>query len=60
MISEPQELYRFLASPGVEVANFIFASDDVVYASWPFIAEVKVPNQLHKNEVIGAYVTAGG
>ena len=39
MISEHQELCRFLATPGIEVANLMFASDDVVCASWRFIAE---------------------
>ena len=59
MISDPQELYRFLATPGIEVANLMFASDEVVWASWRYIAEEKVPNLRHTNEVIGAYVTAG-
>ena len=27
---EPHEEYRFLATPGVEVTNLAFASDDVV------------------------------
>jgi len=38
MISDPQELYRFLATPGFEVANMLFASDVVVCASWRFVA----------------------
>jgi hypothetical protein len=59
MITEPQELYRFLATPGIEVAALVFASDDFVCASWRYIAEEKVPNLNHTNEVIGAYVTAG-
>jgi hypothetical protein len=29
MISDPQEFYRFLATPGIMVANLIFASDEV-------------------------------
>ena len=49
MISLPQELCRFLATPGIEVANRMFASDDVLWASWRYIAE----------KVIGAYVMAG-
>jgi len=59
MITEHQELYRFLATPGVEVANLVFASDDVVWASWGFVAEEEIPSLRHTNEVIGAYVTAG-
>ena len=37
----------------------MFANDDVVSASWQYIAEEKVPNLQHTNEFIGAYVTAG-
>ena len=59
MISDPHELYRFLANPGIEVANLMFASDDVVWASWRFMAEEQIPSLRHTNEVIGAYVTAG-
>jgi hypothetical protein len=31
LISEPHELYRFLVTPGIEVLNMMFASDDVVW-----------------------------
>jgi len=56
-ISDPKELYRFLATPGIEVINLMFANDDV-WVSWKFAAEERVPNLRHTNEVIGAYVTA--
>jgi hypothetical protein len=59
LISEPKELYRFLATPGIEVINLVFANDEVVLVSWKFTAEERVPSLLHTNEVIGAYVTAG-
>jgi len=59
MISHPQELFRFLATPGIEVVNLMFASDAVVWASCHFITEKKIPSLLHTNEVIVAYVTAG-
>jgi hypothetical protein len=36
----------------------VYASDDGC-ASWRYIAEEKVPDLRHTNEVIGAYVTAG-
>ena len=58
MFSDLQGLYRFLATPGIEVAALMFASDDVVWESWRYIAEEKVPNLRHTNEVIGAYVTS--
>jgi len=58
MISDPYELYRFLATPGIDVTKLMFASDDVVWASWRFIEEDMIPSLRHTNEVIGAYVTA--
>jgi hypothetical protein len=36
----------------------MFASDDVVWMSWRFIAEEKIPSLRHTNEVLGAYVTS--
>jgi hypothetical protein len=59
MITEPKELYGFLATPGIEVTNLVFASDDVVWLSWKCGTEEDVPSLRHTNEVIGAYVTAG-
>jgi hypothetical protein len=44
--TEPHELYRFLATPGVIVTNLAFASDDVVWLSWKLSAEEYVPNLL--------------
>ena len=37
----------------------MFDSDDVVCASWRFIAEEKAPILRHTKEVIAAYFTAG-
>ena len=54
MISDPQELYRFLSIPEIEVMNLRFASDGVVWASWGIIAEEKIPSLRHTKEVIGA------
>ena len=59
MISNQQEIYRILATPGIEVATLLFASDDIVFASWRYNAEEKVHNLRHTNEFIGAYLTAG-
>jgi hypothetical protein len=58
IITEPHELYRFLATPGVEVTNPTFASDDAVWLSWKLSAEEYVTNLTNTNEDIGAYVTA--
>jgi hypothetical protein len=59
MISEPQELYRFLFTAGMEVANLLFASDAVVWASWRYTDDENIPSLRHTNEVCGAFVTAG-
>jgi len=59
VITEPKELYNFLADSGIEVTNLAFASDDVVWISWKHSAEEHVPNLRHTNEVVGAYVTSG-
>ena len=31
LISDPQEMYRFLATPGIEVTNLLFSADNVVW-----------------------------
>jgi len=59
VITEPKELYGFLATSGVEVMNFAFASDDEVCIRWKYGEEKDVPNLHHTNELIGAYVTTG-
>ena len=59
LISEPHELYKFLVTPGIEVLNMMFASDEVVWISWQFASEERVASLRHTNEVIGAFVTAG-
>ena len=41
------------------MANLVVAGDDVVWASWHFVAEEEIPSLRNKNEDIGAYVTAG-
>ena len=59
IITDSKELYRFLVTPGIKFASLIFASDDVVWSSWRYIEEERIPNLRHTNEAIGAYVTAG-
>jgi len=59
MVTEPHELYRFLVTPGIEVTNLLFVSDEAVWMSWIYAADEKAPNLKHTNEVIAAYVTAG-
>jgi len=55
MISDPQEQFRFLVTPGVEVMNLMFASDSVVWATWRYTAEEQDPSLRHTNEFVDAY-----
>jgi hypothetical protein len=59
LISEPKELYKFLSTPGIEVVSLLFASDQVVWVSWHYAEDERVPNLRHTNHIVGAYVTAG-
>jgi hypothetical protein len=59
LISNLQELYKFPATPGIEVVNLLFASNHVVWISLKYAAEGKITNLPHTNEVIGLYVRAG-
>jgi bisphosphoglycerate-dependent phosphoglycerate mutase len=59
MISDPHELYRFLATPGIEVVSLLFATDTVVRCSWKYMEEENIPHLKQTNEVIVAYVTTG-
>jgi len=43
IITEPRELYSFLATSDIEVTNLVFASDDVVWLSWKHRTEEDVP-----------------
>ena len=58
IINEAKNLYGFFTTPGIEVMNLMFASDDVVWIAWKYRGEEQVPSMSHTNEVIGVYVTA--
>jgi hypothetical protein len=58
MIADPQELFRFLDTPGIEVNNLLFAGDEMVWITWKYAEEEEnMPVLRHTNEVVGAYVT---
>jgi hypothetical protein len=60
LLADPQERYRFLATPGIEVTYLLFAGVEVVCVKWRYVEEEAIrPGLLHTNEVIGAYVTTG-
>jgi hypothetical protein len=60
MIADPQELFRFLATPGIDVTNLLFAGDEVVWVTWKYLEEEEDrPALRHTNETIGSYVTTG-
>jgi len=40
MTADPLELFRFLATPGVEVTNLVFAGDEVVWVTWKYVEEI--------------------
>jgi len=50
VISEPRELYRFLATPGIEVATLLFAGDSLCWISWRHSEEAGAPSLPHTNE----------
>jgi len=59
LISNPQELHRSLATPGIEVAKLLFAGDEIVWVAWRHREETHVPAMRQTNEVIASFVTAG-
>jgi hypothetical protein len=60
MIASPNELYRFLATPVIEITSLLFAGDEVVWATWRYVEqEENLPAPRQTNEIIGAYLTTG-
>jgi hypothetical protein len=47
-IVDPHELHKFLDTPGIEVTNLLFASDDVVWVTWRVSEDEKIPGLRHK------------
>jgi hypothetical protein len=43
MIADPQDLFRLLKTPGIEVTNLLFAGDEVVWVSWKYVEEENMP-----------------
>ena len=56
LISDPNELYRFLATPGVEVEIICLLTTG---SCVPF-GSIRPRNLLNPNDVVGAYVAYGG
>ena len=46
IISDPHEMYGFLATPGTEVVSLTFDNDVLVWASWRFVEEKKSPTYV--------------
>jgi hypothetical protein len=42
LISDPQELYRFLAAADIEVCSIHFASENIVWIAWRYADEVSL------------------
>jgi len=56
LISEPRELYKFLATPCIEVATRLFAGDSLCWFSWRHSEEAGAPSLPHTNEAIASFV----
>jgi len=39
IIADPQKLFRFLATPDMEVTNLLFAAVEVVWVTWKYAEE---------------------
>jgi len=59
LISDRQEIKGFLATPGIDVVNLLFASHQVAWVSWKYTEEKRIPNLRNTNEVVGSFVTVG-
>ena len=60
VFADQQELFRFIATPGIEVTSLMLSGHEVVRTTWKYVEEEQnMPFLRHTNEVIGAYVTAG-
>jgi len=58
-ISDLQDLYRFPATPGIEVATLLFVGYSVFWILWRHAEGSHAPTLRHTNEVIASYVTTG-
>jgi len=53
MNGDTQELFRFPATPGIELTSFLFAGDEVVWVMWKYVEnEENMPAVSHTNEMI--------
>ena len=59
LIFDPKELYKFLATPDVEIPGLLFVGDHAVWISWQHSDERHAPTLKHANDVIASYVTTG-
>ena len=59
LISEPRELYRFLATSDFEVTKLLFAGDCVCWISRRHADVAPAPSFRHTNDAIVNFVTAG-
>ena len=59
LIFEPKGLYKFLATPDIELSTLLFAGVQAVWISWKYSDERHAPALRHTNDVIASYVTAG-
>ena len=51
LIFGPQELYKFFATPDVEVTSLLFVGDQALWISWQHSDERHAPTLKHANDV---------
>jgi hypothetical protein len=51
MIADPQELFRFLATPSIELTSLLFAGDVLVSNTWKYVEDENMPVLRHTNEI---------
>jgi len=59
LISDFQDLYRLLATPGIEVSTLVFAGEAVCWLSWRHSDLAHVPMLRHTKDELASYLTAG-
>jgi hypothetical protein len=60
MIADPQDLFRLLKTPGIELTNLLFAGDEVVWVTWKYVEEEENMPLLVKRTRISVLMSQPG
>lgn len=55
MLADPQDLFRSLSTPGIEVTNLLIAGEEVLWVKCKYVEEY-MPVLRYTNNVIGTYL----